>query len=102
MDFVMAGVSHHETPLALRERLFFPEDEVGESLDRLARYNGLRERVILSTCNRVEVYSVAEDFEEGADAIGRFCASRGGWIPRSCAAISTSAAARRRSATSSK
>ncbi len=81
MDIVMAGVSHHETPLALRERLFFPEDEVGESLDRLARYNGLRERVILSTCNRVEVYSVAENFEEGADAIGRFLCESGGVDP---------------------
>ena len=72
MSIILAGVSHHNTPLSIRERLYFPETHMDEWLDRLAGYSGLEERLILSTCNRVEVYSAAEDFEQGLDAIHRF------------------------------
>ncbi len=72
MSIILAGVSHHNTPLSVRERLYFPESNMDEWLDRLAGYHGLEERLILSTCNRVEVYSAAEDYEQGLDAIHRF------------------------------
>jgi len=72
MPIILAGVSHHRTPLEVRERLFFAPDAMPEWLDRLSRYNGLEERLILSTCNRVEVYSSAESFEAGVDAIRSF------------------------------
>lgn len=72
MSIILAGVSHHNTPLSIRERLYFPETHMDEWLDRLAGYSGLEERLILSTCNRVEVYSAAEDFDQGLDAIHRF------------------------------
>ena len=72
MSIILAGVSHHNTPLSIRERLYFPETHMDEWLDRLAGYSGLEERIILSTCNRVEVYSAAEDFDQGLDAIHRF------------------------------
>ena len=72
MSIILAGVSHHNTPLSIRERLYFPEDHMTEWLDRLGGYSGLDERLILSTCNRVEVYSAVEDLEQGLDAIHRF------------------------------
>ncbi len=72
MSIILAGVSHHNTPLSIRERLYFPEGDMSEWLDRLADYRGLEERLILSTCNRVEVYSAAEDYDQGLDAIQRF------------------------------
>ncbi len=72
MSIILAGVSHHNTPLSIRERLYFPEDHMTEWLDWLGGYSGLEERLILSTCNRVEVYSAAEDFDVGLDAIHRF------------------------------
>ncbi len=72
MHIILAGVSHRNTPLSVRERLYFPEGRMGEWLDHLAGYRGLEERLILSTCNRVEVYSAAEDFDQGIDAIHRF------------------------------
>ncbi len=72
MSIILAGVSHHNTPLSIRERLYFPETHMDEWLDRLAGYSGLDERIILSTCNRVEVYSAAENFDQGLDAIHRF------------------------------
>ena len=72
MSIILAGVSHHNTPLSIRERLYIPEGDMDEWLDRLADYRGLDERLILSTCNRVEVYSAVENFEQGLDAIHRF------------------------------
>lgn len=72
MTIILAGVSHHRTPLEVRERLFFAPDAMPDWLDRLGRYNGLEERVILSTCNRVEVYSFAASFDEGVGAIRSF------------------------------
>ena len=72
MSIILAGVSHHNTPLSIRERLYFPEGDMDEWLDRLAGYSGLEERLILSTCNRVEVYSAVEDYDQGLDAIHRF------------------------------
>ena len=72
MSIILAGVSHHNTPLSIRERLYFPEGDMSEWLDRLGGYRGLEERLILSTCNRVEVYSAVEDYDQGLDAIHRF------------------------------
>ena len=72
MSIILAGVSHHNTPLSIRERLYFPEGHMTEWLDRLAGYHELDERLILSTCNRVEVYSAVDDLEQGLDAIHRF------------------------------
>lgn len=56
----MIGVSHHTSPVELRERLAIPEDELRAALLRLRK--ALPEdsgAVILSTCNRVEVYANA-------------------------------------------
>lgn len=54
---VVVGLSHKTTPVELRERLHFPEGDLEEPLEKLAQYTGGGERVILSTCNRVELYS---------------------------------------------
>jgi len=74
MPIILAGVSHHRTPLEVRERFFFAPEAVPQWLDRLAGYNSLQERLILSTCNRVEVYSCADSFEDGVGAIRSFLA----------------------------
>jgi glutamyl-tRNA reductase len=65
MPVVVVGLSHHSSPVALRERFAFAENAVPEALARL-RASGLAdEGVILSTCNRVELY-VATAGAEGA------------------------------------
>ncbi|MBI3129555.1 MAG: glutamyl-tRNA reductase [Candidatus Tectomicrobia bacterium] len=74
MPIILAGVSHHRTPLEVRERFFFAPEAVPQWLDHLAGYNSLQERLILSTCNRVEVYSCADSFEDGVGAIRSFLA----------------------------
>src|SRR5262245_448885 len=57
MPILVLGLSHHTAPVALRERFAFAEGRVPEVLQRL-RESGLAEQaVILSTCNRVEIYA---------------------------------------------
>jgi glutamyl-tRNA reductase len=48
------GVSHHQAPLEVRERLYLAEGHAAEVASELARDGG--EAVVLSTCNRTEVY----------------------------------------------
>jgi glutamyl-tRNA reductase len=56
MPIVVIGLSHRTSPVEIRERFAFPEAVVPETLERL-RASGLAEEgVILSTCNRVELY----------------------------------------------
>jgi glutamyl-tRNA reductase len=54
---VVVGVSHRSSPLQVREALAFPRDALPTALARLRREAGLSEVMILSTCNRVEVYA---------------------------------------------
>ncbi|MFC1492160.1 glutamyl-tRNA reductase, partial [Nitrospinota bacterium] len=72
MAIIVAGVSHHNTPLEVRERFYFPENTLREWLNHLSRFRPVNERVILSTCNRVEFYGCADIFEQGVDAIRDF------------------------------
>ena len=55
MNVVILGCSYRTTPVGVRERLAFTDEQVGRALDRLSACPG-REAVLLSTCNRVELY----------------------------------------------
>jgi glutamyl-tRNA reductase len=57
----LVGVSHHRSPVELRERVAFGQSGAAELARRLAGGDG--EAVVLSTCNRTEVYAVAADAE---------------------------------------
>jgi glutamyl-tRNA reductase len=54
---VVVGVSHRTSPLALREALAFPKETLPDALGRLREQSGAEEAMILSTCNRVELYA---------------------------------------------
>ena len=58
-QLVSVGTSHHVAPIEFRERLAFSEEQLIESLQRLRESDQVQEAVILSTCNRVEVYALA-------------------------------------------
>ena len=81
MPIVVVGVSHKTAPIAVREKLSFPPETVGENLDRLLKYPSVSEAVILSTCNRTEVYCVADDADRGRDDITAFLAQASGIKP---------------------
>jgi glutamyl-tRNA reductase len=78
MPLFVAGLSHKNAPVALRELLAVEEDKLRELLQDLQASDVLREVVVLSTCNRVEVYGVAEAPGEGrALAFRSLCRHRG-------------------------
>ena len=56
----VAGLSHRTAPIALREQLVVDEDKLREILGDLTGRGTCAEVMIVSTCNRVEVYGVAE------------------------------------------
>jgi glutamyl-tRNA reductase len=56
MHVFLLGVSHHTAPVDLLERLDFSSRDVGEAVRALADHAGAAEAVLLSTCNRSEVY----------------------------------------------
>jgi glutamyl-tRNA reductase len=56
---VVVGLNHDTAPVAVREALAFPKDALPAALGRVREEAGLAEAVILSTCNRVEVYGRA-------------------------------------------
>lgn len=61
MKLQMIGCSHRQSSVATRERLAFSPAQAGEALDRFHARFPETEAVLLSTCNRVEVYAAAED-----------------------------------------
>jgi glutamyl-tRNA reductase len=63
MKVQMIGCSHHHSSVAVRERLAFGPTQVGQALDTLRARFPRTEAVLLSTCNRVEIYTAAEDPE---------------------------------------
>ena len=67
------GLSHHTAPVELREQVDFAQAGVSEALSELAERQIVREAVLLSTCNRSEMY-VAADADEVAAPLSRFFA----------------------------
>jgi glutamyl-tRNA reductase len=60
MPLFAAGLSHKNAPVALREQLAVDDDKLRELLRDTLAAGAVREAVVLSTCNRVEIYGVAD------------------------------------------
>jgi glutamyl-tRNA reductase len=63
MNLRMVGCSHHTAAVAVRERLAFSRDQAAEALARFRSLYPEAEAVLLSTCNRVELYFASEAAE---------------------------------------
>ncbi len=78
MALFVAGLSHRNAPVELREQLAVDEDKLRELLRDVAATGVVREVLILSTCNRVEVYAIADVPGEARTATFRqLCRHRG-------------------------
>lgn len=72
MHIIVVGLNHKTTPIDLRERLHFPTTTLEEPLEKLAHYTEGGDRVILSTCNRVELYGHVQHLAHGSGRLQQF------------------------------
>ncbi len=61
---LLLGVNHTTAPVAMRERLAIPTHRLADATRTLVDQPGIREAMILSTCNRVESLTVQDGFQE--------------------------------------
>lgn len=77
MRLFAVGISHRTAPVELRECVDFARRGLGTALAALAARNVTREAVVLSTCNRAEIYGGA-DSDAAAESCGRFISEYNG------------------------
>ncbi|MGH8898127.1 MAG: glutamyl-tRNA reductase [Egibacteraceae bacterium] len=78
MSVLVYGVSHKSAPVGLLERVAVPAERLPKALASLVRRDHVTEAVVLSTCNRVEVYAHVTRYHEGGAALRDFFAEWGG------------------------
>lgn len=72
MNIVVVGLSHKTAPVEVREKLSIPETQCDRAIAQLCNHPHVEEVAILSTCNRLEIYAVADETENGVRAITQF------------------------------
>ncbi|MHA6805985.1 glutamyl-tRNA reductase [Salinifilum ghardaiensis] len=78
MNLLAVGISHNSAAVRTLERVAIGADDLGKVLDELLSCPQLGEVFVVSTCNRVEVYAVAETFHGGLDEISSVLARHAG------------------------
>ena len=73
MSLVVVGINHRTAPVEVRERVVFEPARIPEALQQLRNLPDVHETVIVSTCNRTELYCVAENLGQ---------AELGEWLQR--------------------
>ena len=72
MHLLLLGVSHKTAPVDLREKLDFSSRDVGAAVEALAARSSAAESVVLSTCNRSEIYIASDTVDAAREEIIRF------------------------------
>jgi len=78
MHIAVVGLSHRTAPVEIRERLSIAEQCMEDSLQRLRADEQVLEASILSTCNRLEIYTLLRHPEQGVTAVGGFLSEHSG------------------------
>ena len=65
MELLVWGLNHKTVPVSVREQFAVPPERIGAALSQSSQYNTIQEAVILSTCNRSEIYAVCPDGTTG-------------------------------------
>jgi glutamyl-tRNA reductase len=74
MNLTLLGINHRTAPVEFREKMNFPEARLAEAVSDLVHRAGIREGMILSTCNRVELTTSADDEVDAEPILRRFLA----------------------------
>lgn len=65
MHILVVGINYKTAPVEIRERLTFNPNELGDAMKRLQSKKSILENVIISTCNRTEIYAVVDQLHTG-------------------------------------
>ncbi|EZP76357.1 glutamyl-tRNA reductase [Parageobacillus genomosp. 1] len=74
MHVVVIGINYKTAPVEIREKLTFGEPELADAMKRLQQQKSILENVIVSTCNRTEIYAVVDQLHTGRYYIKAFLA----------------------------
>ncbi|MBU7581607.1 MAG: glutamyl-tRNA reductase [Nostoc sp. TH1S01] len=72
MNIAVVGLSHKTAPVEIREKLSIPEPQTESAIANLTSYPHIDEVAILSTCNRLEIYIVASETDQGVREVTQF------------------------------
>ena len=78
MSVLLFGVSHRSAPVSVLEQLSTDEAEQAKIVEKVLQSSLVTEAMVLSTCNRVEVYAVVEAFHGGLSVIGQVLSEHSG------------------------
>ncbi|WP_019971907.1 glutamyl-tRNA reductase [Mycobacterium sp. 141] len=78
MSVLLFGVSHRSAPVSVLEQLSTDEADQTKIIDQVLQSSLVTEAMVLSTCNRVEVYAVVEAFHGGLSVIGQVLSEHSG------------------------
>jgi len=72
MHTIVVGVNYRTAPVEIREKFAFSEEELPEAMQTLQQEKSILENVILSTCNRTEIFAVVDQLHTGRYYVKRF------------------------------
>src|SRR6476661_2439855 len=72
MHIITVGLNYKTAPVEIRERLSFQEDVIETAMTELQKQKSVLENVIISTCNRTEIYAVVDQLHTGRYYIKEF------------------------------
>lgn len=78
MSVLLFGVSHRSAPVSVLEQLSTDESDQAKIVDQVLQSSLVTEAMVLSTCNRVEVYAVVDAFHGGLSVIGQVLSDHSG------------------------
>ena len=74
MNLLAVGLNHRTAPLDLREKLTVDNEQLAPSLNQLS--GSVQQNIIISTCNRLEIYSYSTDQDQSYERIVDFLRSK--------------------------
>jgi len=86
-ELFVVGISWRTAPVAVREKLAFREEELAGTLQSMTSALPVAEALLVSTCNRVEVYGVAKPGTDATGPVRTFLATQRGLAPADVADV---------------
>ena len=101
MSVIVVGLNHRTAPVEMRERVAVPASRQIKAVHDLAMREHLAEVVLLSTCNRIEIYARCTKFHAAVSDILEFLAEQASAAPMTSPSTCTRTTTTARSRTSS-